>query len=94
MIISDSDRQQREGLERLQEARDFAHWSKKDRESKLPKLTEEQRQQMRNYLQLVEEHGWTSAFKNPNGDGCEGGGCPVLSRAKKAVATVTGSSPR
>jgi hypothetical protein len=92
LIVNDSDRQQRDGLERLQEARQFAEWSKNDRESRLPKLTTEQRQQMRRYLELVEEHGLARAFDNPNGKGCEGDGCPVLARARKAVARVTAGS--
>src|SRR6476620_3452314 len=94
MIVNDSDRQQREGLERLQEARQFAAWSKNDRESRLPQLSTEQRMQMRNYLQLVEEHGLAKSFDHPNGsgNGCEGEGCPVLARARRAVAAVTAGS--
>ena len=92
MIVQDSDRQQRDGLERLQEAREFAEWSKQDRESRLPKLTDEQREQMRSYLQIVEEHGLARAFDKPDGSQCEGSGCPVLLRARKAVAVVTGPS--
>ncbi|GKY95093.1 hypothetical protein MPSEU_000473300 [Mayamaea pseudoterrestris] len=92
LIVNDSDRQQREGLERLQEARQFAKWSKNDRESRLPQLTAEQRQQMKSYLEIVEQHGLAKAFDNANGRRCEGEGCPVLARARRAVAGVVADS--
>ena len=41
------------------EAREFARWSAKDRESRraeLPPLTKEQEQQMRAYLRMMQEH--------------------------------------
>lgn len=91
-MVEDSNRIQRDGLERLREAREFAEWSKKDRESRLPKLTEDQRDQMREYLKVIEQHGLAKAFESPNGKGCDGEGCPVLAQARKAVATVVGSS--
>jgi len=93
LIVRDTDRQHREGVERLKEAKEFAEWSRKDRESRLPKLTAEQKDQMRNYLRIVEDHGLAKAFEDPTGKGdCEGGGCPVLASARKAAAMVSGSS--
>ena len=44
-------------MERLREAKEFSEWSKNDRESRLPQLTKEQREQMRQYLKIVDKHG-------------------------------------
>lgn len=57
MIVADTERQQREGYARLEEAKSFANWSKADREARLPPLTAEQERQMAQYLRLVEAHG-------------------------------------
>ena len=65
-----------DGMERLREARQFAEWSKKDREARLPKITDEQREQLRNYLQLVEQHGVKKALQNA--EDCVG--CPIFSK--------------
>lgn len=56
-MVSDHQRKQEEGLERLREAGEFAEWSRKDRESRVPPLTAEEREQLRDYLRLVERHG-------------------------------------
>jgi len=40
----------------LQEAREFASWAEKDRETRAPKLTQEQRRQLQNYLMLMAEN--------------------------------------
>jgi len=92
LLVDDHQRKEKEGLDRLAEAREFAKWSKKDRESRLPPLTEEQKEQMRNYLKIVERHGLSQAFQNPNGIRGNGGtdedciGCPiVMSRRRGAT---------
>ena len=79
LILSDTERQQKEGYARLEEARRFADWSKKDREARLPSLTPEQEAEMGRYLRLVEAHGWKEMEKGQ----CDGDGCPVL-RKKRA----------
>lgn len=40
------------GVKHLQEARSFAVWAQEDRESKMPELNEEQKEQLRRYLSL------------------------------------------
>ena len=55
--MADTERQQRDGYARLEEAKSFAKWSEQDRESRLPPLTPEQERQMVQYLRLVEAHG-------------------------------------
>lgn len=82
-MVGDSQRQHQEGLERLKEAKEFAAWSKADREARLPKLTNEQREQMREYLQLVEHHGITKA-SHMSARECEG--CPIMRQGKKLFA--------
>ena len=51
-------------MEHLREAKEFSEWSKKDRESRLPQLTKEQREQMRQYLKLVDKNGLELATRN------------------------------
>lgn len=80
--MTDTERQQKEGYARLEEAKKFAHWSKKDREARLPSLTAEQKAQMSQYLRLVEAHGWNKALEMEGKDQCEGSGCPFLNRKK------------
>lgn len=92
LIVSDTKRQQLDGVERLREAREFAEWSRKDREARFPKLNPEQREQMRQYLQLVEQHGLRKSFEATRGEISDADcvGCPVLGQARKAAAAVTG----
>mmetsp|Transcript_4723 Transcript_4723/g.6116 ORF Transcript_4723/g.6116 Transcript_4723/m.6116 type:complete len:118 (+) Transcript_4723:181-534(+) len=40
----------------LKESQDFAKYASEDRKKRTPKLTEEQREQMQNYLMLVAQH--------------------------------------
>lgn len=82
--MEDSKRQHVEGLERLKEAREFAEWSRKDKEARLPELTDEQREQMRQYLQLVGKHGVTQAASNED---CVG--CPVVRNATEILGLRT-----
>jgi hypothetical protein len=73
-MVDDSTRLHKDGLERLREAEEFAKWSKKDREARLPPLSPEQREQMRNYLQIVEQHGLSKGFEDTK----QCVGCPVM----------------
>jgi hypothetical protein len=56
VIIEDMDRTHLKATKNLNEAREFAEWSTKDRESRLPPLTEEQKKQLQNYLTLMAEN--------------------------------------
>jgi len=97
LIVNDNRRQHEEGVERLREAKAFAEWSKKDREARLPPLTDEQRHQMRQYLRIVERHGISKALSagdgrggNDDGSGRDYGcvGCPVLGQARRVVTAT------
>lgn len=89
LIVDDQRRMHSEGMGHLQEARQFAKWSDQDRKSRLPELTDEQREQLHAYLKLVQRHGLNKAFsqdkhqdrqsRDENDDsGCGGRGCPVF----------------
>jgi hypothetical protein len=92
-MVSDSNRQQEEAKKHLQEAHEFAKWSKNDRESRLPKLTDEQRNQVKEYLALVEQHSIKKIAEShdfhKNGSvsdedsNCRG--CPILNIVRKTV---------
>ena len=77
-------RQHQDGLERLRQGREFAEWSRKDQEARLPKLTDEQQEQMRQYLRLVNQHGLSKILQ----DCKEGEDCPATGTAKKQIETV------
>jgi hypothetical protein len=89
MIVADTERLHQDGLERLAEAKAFSKWSRKDRESRLPPLTPEQKEQMGQYLRLVEAHGWTKSLEQEQGgQGKECIGCPFLERNKKKAKAI------
>jgi hypothetical protein len=106
-MVADHRRRQEEGTERLREAGEFAEWSRRDRESRLPPLTPQESEQLREYLRLVESHGMhMAAAVHESGGGARskrrGGvgdagdcpGCPVLSRAaaESGAAATAGTS--
>ena len=85
LLSHDHQRKQTNYLEHLREAQEYAAWSKRDRESKLPPLSDEQRAAMRAYLQLIDQHG-VERMANSGNDCVD---CPALSRfARRATASV------
>ena len=82
-MVADTERQQKEGYAHLEEAKNFAEWSKKDREDRLPPLTPEQERQMGAYLRLVEAHGWNKALEM-EGKGGDCVGCPFLDKKRRS----------
>lgn len=56
LIVDDRDEIHRKATAHLKEARSFAEWSHEDRESRVPKLTPEQDEELRNYLAFVAEN--------------------------------------
>jgi hypothetical protein len=87
ILLEAGARDQRDGLKHLQEAKEFAEWSKKDREARLPKLTPEQREQMREYLKIVQQHGLTKGMEGAENNDCNG--CPVLKQGKSFATSMT-----
>ena len=81
-MVDDSTRKHNEGLEHLRKAREFAEWSRKDREARLPKLSPEQEAQMMQYLHIVEQHGLSKSFEAATRGKAECEGCPVFGLAK------------
>lgn len=56
LIKDDRDEIHRQATEHLKEASAFAEFAEKDRESRVPKLTPEQDEQLRNYLAFVADN--------------------------------------
>lgn len=56
LIVDDRDEIHRKAIEHLKEAAQFAEFAHTDRESRVPKLTPEQDEQLRNYLAFVAEN--------------------------------------
>lgn len=88
--MDDAERRQQECLEHLQEAYDYAEWSKKDREARLPDLTSAQREQMRQYLTMVQQHGLSKGFHDQ--ERCEG--CPVMKQQGRAILGIPAEAQR
>ena len=81
-MVDDAKRSHTDGMQRLQEAKAYADWSQSDRDAKLPKLTDEQHDQLQQYLRMVEQHGWNRSMEaSTNGGNCEG--CPILNFGKR-----------
>jgi hypothetical protein len=57
MIVSDTNQKHILSMKYLQEANQYAKWSEQDRQSKLPHITNEQRDQIYNYLNIIQQHG-------------------------------------
>jgi hypothetical protein len=67
-MVNDTSRQHQEALSQLREAEEYAKWSKKDREERLPPLTPEQREQMRDFLKIVDQNGFSKEFADTESD--------------------------
>jgi transposase len=63
-MVDDTARQHQIALGQLREAEEYAKWSKKDREERLPPLTPEQREQMREFLKIVDQYGLKKDFED------------------------------
>jgi len=74
----ESERSTQKGMERLKEAREYAHQAAVEREKHMPELTEEQEEQMKRYLKLVNQHGMNKLSQIQDDNECKG--CPLLSK--------------
>jgi hypothetical protein len=75
-------------LDRLKAAKEYAEWSRKDREARVPKLTPDQRTQMREYLAIVQHHGLNQGFADSSKDAEDFSRCPVMQREEKRNAAA------
>lgn len=92
-MVEDSTRKHQEGLEHLREAREFAEWSRKDREARLPKLSPDQQAQMMQYLRIVERHGLSKSFVAATGGGRDCEGCLVRNIANTVKQATQQGKP-
>lgn len=56
VLIADRDERHKQATAHLKEAHQFASWSQRDREERVPPLTPEQEEDLRNYLAFVAEN--------------------------------------
>ena len=86
-FVDSAERRHLAGLQSLKEAREWAEWSAKDREKRMPKLTPQQEEQMQNYMKIVQQHGLDKAalMSSGNTDVCKD--CPIF-RNSFTVAAV------
>ena len=92
MIVSDANSKHKESIGHLQEANTYAKWSEEDRLSKLPTITPEQRQQIHQYLSIIQQHGMSKTMASQQGRSKEDISdpkCPVLPTNNKATAPTT-----
>ena len=74
----DAEKINQDGMKRIQEAREYAHKKAQEREQVMPDLSPEQEQQMRQYLQMVGQHGMTKLTQISDQEECLN--CPMLSK--------------
>jgi hypothetical protein len=55
-MVRDANKKHEDGIHHLQEANEFALWSENDRRQRLPAITAEQREQIQQYLAIVQQH--------------------------------------
>ena len=95
MIVSDANAKHMKNMEHLQEANAYAQWSEQDRLSKLPSITPEQRQQIQQYLSIIEQHGYSKSVaaherqQQKGDDGNSNDKCPVLPNSSKNITPST-----
>lgn len=65
LLVDHMDRRHLAAKEHLKDARKFAQSKAKDRENRLPPLTEEQREQLHDYLRLLAERE-PEVYPNPH----------------------------
>jgi hypothetical protein len=82
---SDYTRKHKEATKHLQEAEEFAKWAKQDRKSRVPQLKDDQRNQLKEYLQLVEQHSINMMIHPSRGKDGNCNGCPVLAPVRNAL---------
>lgn len=96
-MVDDTARKHKEGLQHLRQAQEFAEWSHKDRQERLPKLTDEQKTQMMQYITLVQQHGMSKSFDANAQSGVSKEeacvGCPVMGSIANATKQALGQSP-
>lgn len=74
LVVESMDARHMRATAHLQEAREFASWAEKDRESRAPKLTPDQRRQLQEYLMLMAENNHEVYPQEKKGTGGGGGG--------------------
>jgi hypothetical protein len=90
-FVEVAERRHRDGLQNLKEAREWAEWSAKDREKRLPKLTQQQEEQLKNYLKIVEQHGVNKAPLMSNGtEVCRD--CPIFRNSSTVAMKESATS--
>ena len=98
MIVSDANAKHLKNMEHLHEANAYAQWSEQDRLSKLPSITPEQRQQIQQYLSIIEQHGFSKSVAAQQGQQEKGDGdsndvtnakCPILSNTSSNKTPTT-----
>jgi hypothetical protein len=55
-MVRDANKKHEDGIHHLQEANEFALWSENDRRQRLPAITAEQREQIQQYLAIIQQH--------------------------------------
>jgi hypothetical protein len=55
-MVRDANKKHEDGIHHLQEANEFALWSENDRRKRLPAITAEQREQIQQYLAILQQH--------------------------------------
>jgi hypothetical protein len=67
-MVRDAHKKHEDGIHHLQEANEFALWSENDRRQRLPAITAEQREQIQQYLAILQEHALHESIQTAMND--------------------------
>jgi hypothetical protein len=67
-MVRDANKKHEDGIHHLQEANEFALWSENDRRQRLPAITAEQREQIQQYLAILQEHALHESIQTAMND--------------------------
>jgi hypothetical protein len=68
IMVRDANKKHEDGIHHLQEANEFALWSENDRRQRLPAITAEQREQIQQYLAILQEHALHESIQTAMND--------------------------
>jgi hypothetical protein len=67
-MVRDANKKHEDGIHHLQEANEFAVWSENDRRQRLPAITAEQREQIQQYLAIIQQHALHESIQTAMND--------------------------
>jgi hypothetical protein len=94
-MVRDANKKHEDGIHHLQEANEFALWSENDRRKRLPAITAEQREQIQQYLAIIQQHALHESIQTAMKDSTvRPNTTPVQSSSSIGTTTTDGTPNR